>query len=181
MNTLSSLLKFIGDIIGAAPSTLTTTSKTLVGAINEIDSDVSGLLDVFYPVGSYYETDNANFDPNTAWGGTWVKEAQGKVHVSAGSTYLAGIEYGSNTHTHTTGDFTLGVDHIPSHSHAYEKFRAGATTWYGYGSGSSYLGNERIATDATGGGQAHNHGSTGSSTRNSWQPSIAVYRWHRTA
>ena len=41
MNTLSSLLKFIGDTIGAAPSTLTTTSKTLVGAINEIDSNPS--------------------------------------------------------------------------------------------------------------------------------------------
>lgn len=40
MNTLSSLLKFIGDTMGAAPSTLTTTAKTLVGAINEVDSDI---------------------------------------------------------------------------------------------------------------------------------------------
>lgn len=27
-----------------------------------------------YPVGSYYETSDSNFNPNTEWGGTWVKE-----------------------------------------------------------------------------------------------------------
>lgn len=31
-------------------------------------------LDYYYPVGSYYETSDASFDPNTAWGGTWNKE-----------------------------------------------------------------------------------------------------------
>lgn len=38
MNILSSLLNFIGLTIGADPNTLTTTSKTLVGAINEVGS-----------------------------------------------------------------------------------------------------------------------------------------------
>lgn len=38
MNILSSLLNWIGTQIGADPSTLTTTSKTLVGSINEINS-----------------------------------------------------------------------------------------------------------------------------------------------
>lgn len=27
-----------------------------------------------YPVGSYYETSDSNFNPNTEWGGTWNKE-----------------------------------------------------------------------------------------------------------
>lgn len=31
-------------------------------------------LNRFYPVGSYYETSDANFDPNVVWGGTWAKE-----------------------------------------------------------------------------------------------------------
>lgn len=44
MNTLSSLLEFIGDTIGAAPSTLTTTNKTLVGAINEVDAESKTLV-----------------------------------------------------------------------------------------------------------------------------------------
>lgn len=38
MNTLSSLLNWIGNTIGANPSTLTTTSKTVVGAINEVNA-----------------------------------------------------------------------------------------------------------------------------------------------
>lgn len=36
MNTLSSLLNWIGTTIGANPNTLSTTSKTIVGAINEV-------------------------------------------------------------------------------------------------------------------------------------------------
>ena len=31
-------------------------------------------LDMNYPIGSYYETSDANFDPNTVWGGTWNSE-----------------------------------------------------------------------------------------------------------
>lgn len=38
MNTLSSILKFLGNTLGADPSTLTTTNKTLVSAINEVKS-----------------------------------------------------------------------------------------------------------------------------------------------
>ena len=38
MNVLSSLLNWIGSTIGADPNTLSTTSKTLVGAINEVAS-----------------------------------------------------------------------------------------------------------------------------------------------
>ena len=33
-------------------------------------------LDYYYPVGSYYETSDASFNPNTAWGGTWVQETE---------------------------------------------------------------------------------------------------------
>ena len=36
-------------------------------------------LDYYYPVGSYYETSDADFDPNTAWGGTWSKETKQNV------------------------------------------------------------------------------------------------------
>lgn len=29
---------------------------------------ITGLLNLFYPVGSYYETSDANFNPNIEWG-----------------------------------------------------------------------------------------------------------------
>lgn len=49
-------------------------------------------LDIFYPVGSYYETSKSTseFNPGTAWGGTWELESSGLVHVSAGTGYSLG-------------------------------------------------------------------------------------------
>ena len=37
------------------------------------DGTEMDLLNYFYPVGSIYETANSAFDPNSVWGGTWVK------------------------------------------------------------------------------------------------------------
>ena len=36
------------------------------------------ILDMFYPVGSYYETSDKDFNPNKVWGGTWVKMTDGE-------------------------------------------------------------------------------------------------------
>ena len=32
-------------------------------------------INLCYPIGSYYETSDSTFDPNTTWGGRWVLEA----------------------------------------------------------------------------------------------------------
>lgn len=34
----------------------------------------SNLINIFYPVGSYYDTSDSSFDPNTSLGGTWTSE-----------------------------------------------------------------------------------------------------------
>lgn len=43
----------------------------VISPITSIESiygkDGTMLLDLFYPIGTYYETSNANFNPNTAW------------------------------------------------------------------------------------------------------------------
>lgn len=41
--------------------------------IKSIDAEAM-LLDIFYPVGSYYDTSDENFNPNTVWGGSWTLE-----------------------------------------------------------------------------------------------------------
>ena len=69
-----------------------------------VNSLKSKLVDVFYPVGCYFETSNTSFNPNAAWGGTWVLEDAGKVHVGAGTGYALGSTGGEATHSHTTGD-----------------------------------------------------------------------------
>lgn len=136
----------------------------------------SGLLDLFYPVGSYYETSNTNFNPNTAWGGTWVEDTSGRVTVaySNGDTNFGIVSAtgGEKTHTLTTTE-------IPSHYHIIGG--AGSALWIqqdGYGNvntGSTTLANRAnivsSTTNEVGGSQAHNN----------LQPYVVVKRWHRTA
>lgn len=124
-------------------------------------------IDFFYPVGSYYETSNADFDPNVTWGGTWVLENEGQVHVSAGSNYEIGDTGGEATHT-------LTVTEMPSHNHS-TGYPSSNESSSGYAAGSLFSGRILVtgagATGNQGGGQAHNN----------MQPYIVVNRWHRTA
>lgn len=164
--------------------------------INEIRTQIAELLDVFYPKGSFYETTNSNFDPNTEWGGTWKQDTKGYVTVGAydpddprdpddnGKLIL---NLGS-----TTGEVkhTLTIGEMPSHKHSLTSWRNPGqadpqpTTGFGFtrdsyafsnvatdGDGTSFTANDSVAIGATGSGNAHNN----------VQPSIGVYRWHRIA
>ena len=42
-------------------------------------SEHQATVDFFYPVGSYYETSDSTFDPNTTWGGTWTTETTAHI------------------------------------------------------------------------------------------------------
>lgn len=43
----------------------------------------SALLDMVHPVGSYYETSDATFDPNATWGGTWTQVSGAALSTDA--------------------------------------------------------------------------------------------------
>ena len=159
----------------------------------------SALINIFYPVGSYYETSDGDFNPNTAWGGTWELEAQGLVHIGAGATYTIGSTGGSATHKHTTQShkLTAAESGLPAHTHTQAKHRHELNTKWSSGSGSveAYtMANNRTAgatryTDyqtptinentAKAATSAHSHGDTGETS--TMQPYVAVNRWHRTA
>lgn len=145
---------------------------------DDVANWIDNFLDTFYPVGSYYETSDTSFDPNITWGGTWVLETEGQVHVSAGANYTVGDTGGTTIHTHTTGNHTLTVNEIPSHSHVIEYAQYNRGTGSATATALQYSGSAK-STNSTGGGQAHNHGDTGSGSN--MQPYIVVNRWHRTA
>lgn len=96
------------------PDLLGYVSKIRIGTGEEVDINdpdavqKSEFLDLFYPVGSYYETSNSSFDPNTAWGGTWVLEAAGNVHIGAGTGYALGSTGGASTVTLTDAQIAHG-------------------------------------------------------------------------
>lgn len=107
---------------------LGTLSTTLAEALGVGGSSPSGAgggggggfdIDFVYPVGSYYETSDTAFDPNIAWGGTWVLETAGQVHVSAGTGYAVS---GALTNTTDGGasTVTLNATQIPAHTHGSE-------------------------------------------------------------
>lgn len=138
----------------------------IVEKIGEIDGR-QALIN--YPIGSYYETSNAEFDPNLAWGGTWVLETAGLVHIGAGTGYTLGATGGEAT-------VTLTTNQIPSHQHSYPQQPNASYKVADSASSSAYFPNANATptqeqTSSTGGGQAHNN----------MQPYVVVNRWHRTA
>ena len=102
--------------------------------INAVD-----LIDVFYPVGTIYETKDANFNPNTTWGGTWNK-IEDKFLVAAGSTY-------TGTGGAASQSITLSTSNLPSHRHSFTP--SGSVS-------SSFSGNNFSGTADTYANQAQN-------------------------
>ena len=135
------------------------------------------ILNHVYPVGSYYETSDEDFDPNDSFVGEWSLEESGRVHVSAGVGYNIGKKGGEATHTLTQTE-------MPSHTHTQEAHAHKLHMWSdAAASGSkvnvpastsplskaSFTDSLAPKINSTGGGQAHNN----------MPPYITVNRWHR--
>ena len=162
--------------------TLSTTLSEALGLSSSLSSGGSGggggsVLD-FYPVGSYYETSDTTFDPNVTWGGTWVLETAGQVHISAGTSTTTtvftvnGANANSGVGMSDGGEekHWLTIDEMPTHNHGYYYTSSGtgvkSLAWY----------------SASGNGLCYDIVNTGGNqTHNNMQPYIIVNRWHRTA
>lgn len=71
------------------------------------------IFDLFYPVGSIYETSNASFNPNTSFGGNW-KRIKGKVIVGVDEN---DTDLSSSKKTGGEKAHTLTLSEIPPHDH----------------------------------------------------------------
>lgn len=151
------------------------------------------LFDIFHPIGTYYETSNANFNPNTEpnWYGTWVQDTKGQTMVSksdSGTFKTLGADVGSENHYHLykigfIGYYHafIGGDNLSNHG-AYSYQQGKYSRNYG-------IENNVISTNANGGVQSSSNslsdrirwseGDTNSSSN--VQPSKVCIRWHRTA
>ena len=110
--------------------------KNIIPTQNDIINLIkTTILDVYYPVGSYYETSDVNFNPNNQWGGTWVLEAEGQFHISAGITtkYNIGQTGGSPdavvvSHDHTAKNGAVGNNPSAFNTNSSGSVGIGATT-----------------------------------------------------
>lgn len=151
-------------------------SGTNIKTINNVSLLGNGnisLIDLFYPVGSYYETSDTSFNPNTAWGGTWVEDTAGRTTVAYDSTdtdfNTIGKTDGEKKHTLTQNELpeTIGQALLYDSNTAEKPSQTDAlvTQWSNkYRSGLYNVINQS-------GGQPHNN----------LQPYVVVKRWHRTA
>lgn len=148
----------------------------------KVEKFMEDIFDLIYPVGSYYETSNRDFNPNDSFYGTWVEDTIGYVTVGAdtvGDSELIQNNIPSLDVGDKTGEMnhTLTVAEMPQHNHELygtanpntggPAFRS---TVNGEGNGMS-LYTLGASSGNAGNGQSHNN----------MQPSIGVIRWHRTA
>lgn len=127
------------------------------------------LINILHPIGEYFYTSDVNFNPNTAWCGTWVLENDGTVLVSKSNesdsafNINVGNVVGEEKHK-------LTVEELASHNHPGGNKYTNETGYYAR----LYFGNDGTALGGegkTGGDQPHNN----------IQPSKISFRWHRTA
>ena len=138
--------------------------------VKYIDKKISDLLNMFYPVGSVYETMESSFDPNKKWGGTWER-IKGRV--------LVGVDENDsdfNTAEKTGGEktHTLVVSELPQHTHANYAKRTNITI--------NNSGNTHVSCHSsnTGAAVGRNIGSTGEGVaHNNLQPYITCFVWKR--
>ena len=144
--------------------------------ITSLNSMLSVYWKTLYPIGSIYISTNSKFNPNTTWGGTWKKTADGRCLIGANDTYPLGSTGGEATHT-------LSVNEIPSHDHNLSDW---AMSWKLTGDS----GEVNINTPVTSNAWTDNHGyfksqtskaTGGGQPHNNMQPYLAVYIWERTA
>lgn len=140
--------------------------------LNETKLSKEQILDMFYPVGTIYQTTDSTFDPAEKWGGTW-ETIKGRFLLSEGNGYTAGSTGGEATHTLTTGE-------MPNHTHTmYVNNEGSSATWQPdtgtYLIPSSYVTDSKknyqakLAQNAAGANQPHNN----------MPPYIVVTTWKR--
>lgn len=128
------------------------------------------LLDIYYPVGSYYETSDKEFNPNDSWGGSWNIENDGTVLVSKSDVHTSvfnaeiGTVVGEEKHTQTT-------EELAPHSHPIKN---------SYNTEAGYQG--ILRNNSNDGFSSGFIGTTGEGKPfNIVQPSKVINRWHRIA
>ena len=125
----------------------------------------------FYPIGSYFTTKNAEFDPNAEWGGVWELDTNGKV-TRCGTT--VGETGGEITHATT-------VNELPGHTHTTNR-----ALWNNngsmFGNDSNWAAAVHLYSTGINVGRVNltcSNPNTSSSSHNNVQKSLICKRWHR--
>ena len=146
-----------------------------VADINKVTADdmnqIKNAINNLFPVGFIIEVDNAEFDPNTSWGGTWERD-KGHVIVSVDE---ADADFSTSGKMGGEKEVTLTVNQIPGHTHTVTGYVgtgqwASGEIWFRAAADGGNVPKSKT-TSSAGGGQPHNN----------MPPYRTAYRWIKTA
>jgi hypothetical protein len=140
--------------------------KQLATIVTNLQTTVNNYWKTVFPIGYTFITTDSNFDPNTSFGGTWVR-IQDRFLLASGDTYTNGTTGGEATHT-------LTIDEMPSHTHEPISLAYGNpnTAPQGLSYAENGVGKQTKGwISSAGGSQPHNN----------MPPYLAVMIWKRTA
>ena len=152
-------------------------------------SQITGLINAIYPVGSVYMNASSDTNPATLLGvGTWQKIeakflfASGEIPIDA--TTSAGFDRGT-----TGGEWrhTLTTDEMPSHTHIQNGHSHGISHLFSGGAGGSQTlvtksdDRKDTYTPSTDSATATNQNTGGGQPHNNMPPYLVVSMWIRTA
>ena len=152
--TVGVLKSYVGDSTTVGTNNIATSGN--IQAANYYIGGVN-LINIFYPIGSIYETVDSTFNPATQWGGTWERITD-KFLVASGTTY-------SGTGGSASSSVTLTTENLPSHNHTF----TGSEHSHSY----TPAGSVSVKTNPTFSGSAVTSGA-GGSHRHSFTPSGSV-------
>ena len=156
-------------------------SKNYLNVNGTLKVNNTNIFDLIYPVGSFYISSKST-NPAILFGGTW-EQIQGRFLLGRSSSYPVGSMGGEATHTLTESEMPSHKGHLSSGISGGAPYEKGnykgflnsdiMTPYSDIGRGwNVYAGNEmHPASEAVGGGQAHNN----------MPPYLSVYIWKRTA
>lgn len=137
-------------------------------------ASMSALLDLFYPVGSYYVTSDVDFNPNESWGGTWNLDNDGTALVS--QSLETGSLFNKDLGTVVGNEkFVMNLGQLPEHTALTRETKAGE---WSLGTWEVHNPNEnRYGANL----QGYNDAPDGGDPISLIRPSKIVNRWHREA
>ena len=139
-----------------------------------ITNSINEYWKTIYPVGSIYISTSSTFNPQSVWGGTWVKTADGRCLIGANDEYPLGSSGGEKTHTLIENELPL-----------IEGRAFGAATYNSASSGHFNLTKKNPCNLNAGSGTNDlsdmYFGFGNNLPHNNMQPYLAVYMWKRTA
>lgn len=145
--------------------------KALAGNGEWVDTanlqNLKSFVDIIYPIGCYFETSDAEFDPNIAWEDTyWILESEGLVHVSGSKegTYqvgAVGAEKGANNSATESVNAYAGIQDGGETEHKLTSAEAAqkSVTGTALSSGSHNHSMNNIWSNGSGGNDAYKYDS----------------------